>query len=455
MSHHIILIHGYSDKGTSFKRWKNLLEKRGFDTDHIHVLSYESLTNEITVKDIAEGFERALRSRPTIDENDTFDAIVHSTGMLVIRAWLVNFTSRRSRLKRLVGLAPATFGSPLAHKGRGFLGSIFKGRRELGADFLEAGDKVLENLELGSRFTWDLAHEDLIGPSSFYGRDNSTPYVFVFCGTSAYGGLRQALNKPGTDGTVRLAGCALNTRKINIDLTRPEDPTLHNKVADAKLAPWSNINIPLYPVPSLNHGTILTEPSDELADQVAAALRVNTFKDFDNWTQKAQQTFPLPDPSNTAPHHQQFVFRAIDERGDPIRDYNVQLLAPDNDGNLIEIPGFEDDVHPYENDPSLRCFHVNITALRGRNLDGLHLEITAHTGSRLVGYIGYLPSGDAVASQPHRRSPSLQTIRVNISGLKNQNSFSLFHPFTTTLVELRLNREPLPHDKANNVCRFI
>lgn len=455
MAHHIILIHGYSDRGASFNPWKTALAGKEFSASNIHLISYESLTNEITVKDIAEGFERALRNNPAIAEADTFDAIVHSTGMLVVRAWLANFTSRRSRLKRLIGLAPASFGSPLAHKGRGFLGSIFKGRRELGADFLEAGDQVLDNLELASRFTWDLAHEDLIGRRSFYGKDATTPYVFVFCGTAAYGGLRRAINKPGTDGTVRLAGCALNTRKIHIDLTRPEDPGPSEAPVDASLAPWSNINIPLYPVPGLNHGTILTAPSPQLVDQVARALRVESFEDFEAWTREAQSLFPLPAPSHDLPHFQQFVFRAIDERGDPIEDYNVQLLAPAQDGRLEDIPGFAEDVHAYKGDPSLRCFHVNLTALQDLNPDRLFLEITADTGSRLVGYMGYLPSGEVASNVQPRRSAALQTIQVNISKLIRQARFRLFHPFTTTLVELRLNREPLPHDKANHVCRFL
>ncbi len=94
-----------------------------------------------------------------------------------------------------------------------------EGRKEFGADFLEAGDLVLDGLELGSRFTWDLAHQDMVGDNDFYGRGASTPYVFVFCGTSKYEGIRSVVNQDGTDGTVRLAGCPLNSRKITIDLT--------------------------------------------------------------------------------------------------------------------------------------------------------------------------------------------------------------------------------------------
>jgi len=32
---------------------------------------------------------------------------------------------------------------------------------------------------------------------------------------------------------------------------------------------------------------------------------------------------------------------------------------------------------------------------------------------------------------------------------------SLFHPFTTTLIEIVLNREPLPLDKVSRILTFL
>jgi triacylglycerol esterase/lipase EstA (alpha/beta hydrolase family) len=176
----LVLIDGYSDKGESFRSWRDALIRRGYAVENIlqpiSICSYQSLTNELTVKDVAEGFDRALRTVAHLDADQEFDAIVHSTGMLVIRSWLTTYPRRRSRLKRLIGLAPATFGSPLAHKGRSFLGSIFKGNKDMGPDFLESGDLVLNALELGSRFTWELTHHDLLGKKPFFGKDAGTPY---------------------------------------------------------------------------------------------------------------------------------------------------------------------------------------------------------------------------------------------------------------------------------------
>src|SRR5256885_9746267 len=112
----VVLIHGYSDEGKSFAPWKAFLESKDYTTQEISVANYESLTNEVTIKDVAEGFDRALRTQAHLSAEQPFSAIVHSTGMLVIRSWLTTYESRRGRLKHLVALAPATFGSPLAHK---------------------------------------------------------------------------------------------------------------------------------------------------------------------------------------------------------------------------------------------------------------------------------------------------------------------------------------------------
>ncbi len=436
----LVLIHGYSDEGRSFQGWKDKLVKRGYPADRIHICSYVSLANEVSIKDLAEGLNRALLGHPELEGDQEFDAIVHSTGMLVIRAWLVKYAAAVSRLKHLVAIAPATFGSPLAHKGRSWLGAIFKGNKQPGPDFMEAGDRVLDGLELGSRFTWDLAHEDLLGNEPFYGPTRRTPWVFVFCGNKSYGGLRGLLNEPGTDGTVRWAGCALNSRKILLDLTREQ--------SDARrvtIAPWVNLDIPLVFAEGLNHGTIISDPSDELVDSVHAALQVNSLETFKAWQARAA----IEDAKARADldTYQQFVVRAVDERGDPIDDYNLKLVVK---GANRESPlyAFAADVHAYSTDPSLRCFHVNLTKLKPTELlsgrKELHARIMASAGSGLVGYQGYAEQQSVLGS-----------FELNISRLMGDVKVTFFYPFTTTLVEIRINREPLPLTGTNKVLWFL
>lgn len=442
--HPIVLIHGYSDSAKAFDKWKALLEARGHDVTAIHACNYRSLTNEVTIRDIAEGFDRALRTRAGLDSDEPFDAIVHSTGMLVIRAWLTAYAGRRQRLRHLIGLAPATFGSPLAHKGRSWIGALFKGSRHLGPDFLEAGDRILDGLELGSRFTWDLAHADMLGDEVFYGPTRRTPYVFVFCGTGSYPGLRKIAQEDATDGAVRWSGCALNARKIILDLT--QDPARPGSDKRIRIAPWKNVDAPLVPVANRNHSTILRDPGEDLAAMVDDALRVNSAADYSAWYADALGK------SATIDEWQQFVVRAIDERGDPINDYNVQLFTRTARGRESEVTPFDMKVHTYRSDPSLRCFHVNLTKIGLGRLENLWIRVMATSGSQLIGYQGY---GSGASDGPEDPSDEGNwDAELDISSLIDDRGVQFFYPFTTTLVELVLNREPLPFTGTNSVCWF-
>jgi pimeloyl-ACP methyl ester carboxylesterase len=421
----IVLIHGYSASGQSFKVWEQRLEARGYDVSTIHICSYVTLTNEVTIKDIAEGFDRALSIEGGLDPDQEFDAIVHSTGMLVIRAWLTTYSKkRRNRLKHLIGLAPATFGSPLAHKGRSWLGAMFKGNKEFGPDFLEAGDLVLDGLELGSKFTWDLAHKDLLSSETFYGPKSDTPYVFTFCGTNPYSGLARFVSDPGTDGTVRWAGCALNTRKISLDLTQQQDQRINfDGLHNEGIAPTVFVK-------DLNHNTIMSNPSKELVDAVCEALQFSAEQNVNNWYKKTSEKLTSKDINPW----QQFIVRAVDERDDPIPDYYIQVFTQGNK-NFQAIENFGVNVHTYSRDKSLRCFYVNLKGiLNPQNLQqtilpNLEMRVIASSGSQLIDYLGIQNSGDWDA-------------QMDISYLLRESKIKLFWPFTTTLIELRLNREP-------------
>lgn len=444
----LVLIHGYSDGAAAFGSWRSLLEGRGYDVTAVHACNYRSLTNEVTIRDIAEGFDRALRMQAGLDNDEPFDAIVHSTGMLVIRAWLSAYAGRRERLKHLIGLAPATFGSPLAHKGRSWLGAMFMGNRQLGPDFLEAGDKVLDGLELASRFTWDLAHQDMLGEDTFYGPTKRTPYVFIFCGDSPYSGVKKLASEPATDGTVRWAGCALNTRKIVLDLTQDaERPGSEKRVS---VAPWKNADAPLIPIHGKNHATIMSDPGADLADMVEAALAVNSAAGYSAWYENAGKRTAAT--MTGLDKWQQFVVRAIDERGDAVTDYNVQLFTRTARGKAAEVRPFDMDVHTYRADPSLRCFHVNLGMIGLNRLENLWVRVIASSGSQLVGYQGY---GSAWASEePHPANEIKWDAELDISSLVDDKGVKFFYPFTTTLVEIQLNREPLPFKGRNKVCWF-
>lgn len=462
----VVLVHGYSDRGASFVPWAKELAKRGFSTELIEVVTYKSLTNEVTIKDLAEGFDRALRNRGITEE---FDAIVHSTGMLVVRAWLTSNRretspqgrTRMQRLRHLIGFAPATWGSPLAHRGRGLLGSIFKGNKsvdpENAPDFLESGDLILDGLELASRFTWDLAHADLFGEQVFYGQNNDTPYPFIFCGNEAYGGIRKFINEPGTDGTVRFAGVSLDSVKFSVDLTVAEDDPRRIKPARP-----NSVDAPVIFTKG-NHATILKDFDGELPELVVEALKVDRVEAFEAWKQRAEKYGAKHVPKKE--NFQHFVIRLTDERGDPIDDFNVQLLEVRNgDAELLE---FDLEPHPYGRDKSLRSFHVDLAKLKG--IKGqVWMRITVSSGTILVAYHGVSNHGfPPIPDPPRQKGESEEEYQLRLDARPTQihldlsrylgetADVKLFWPFTTTLVEIKIDREPLPFGPAlARLCRW-
>jgi hypothetical protein len=455
----VVFVHGYSDKGASWAAWREILRRRlGINDADMRTCTYVSLNNEVTIKDLAEAFDRALATQGGLDADAPFDALVHSTGMLVVRSWLAADPLRGKRLKRLIAFAPATFGSPLAKKGRSWLGSVFKGNKHLGPDFLDAGDRILDDLELASAFSWRLADEDALADPARYDAGPDTPYVFVFCGTGTYSGLRKLVDKPGTDGTVRRAGCGLNVRAIELDMTEKgmvarrvaadaagaADPRPHRVVADK----WLNVSIPVHLVDDptspdgLNHATILSNPPAELQDLVIAAFEMtaadrDTDAGYRGWLEKADaegrfKKFPE--------EYQQFIIHAVDERGDPITDYNLQLFRAD--GVEAQVTQFDAEVDVYSSDASYRCFHVDVAGLvpqQGRPTPGLIIRIIASSGTPYVGYIGH---GYEEQTEPGSWDASLHFDGAAL------DQISFFRPYTTTLIRLYLERQVLPPDRT-------
>lgn len=443
----LVLVHGYSDSHAGFRRWADLLSAGERPVSPIHIGRYVSLSNEVTLKDVAEGFDRALRLEADLGPDDEFDALVHSTGMLVVRSWLNSYSegeARRSRLKHLVALAPATNGSPLAHKGRSWLGSVFKGSKQPGPDFMEAGDEILYGLELASGFTWDLAHDDLLGADARFRPGPETPYVFTFCGSRPYALLKRlAVRNPGSDGAVRFAGCALNSRKVGIDLRVAPGSSEEPSIA---VTDWNNQHHPLILVRGKNHGTIMGSPPAELVGWVRRALDVETEEEFREWNAGAVEW--SAETRAATPRWQQFVIRVVDERGDPVPDWNARLFVGKDGRNLRE---FALDVHTYGRDTSLRCFHVNLDRLGYQRLSSLVLRLIATAGSRLVAYHG--AGSDRITPDGTALDPAGKwDAAIDLSAYLGRDAgFRLFYPFTTTFIEICLNREPMPLVGKNEV----
>jgi len=447
----VVLLHGYSSSAESLGRWREILLEHGYDATEVHLGGYLSLSNEITIKDLAEAFDRALRVQPGLQEGEDFDAIVHSTGGLVIREWLTTYATRRDRVKRIVGLAPAMFGSPLAHKGRSWLGAVFKGEKQPGPDFAEAGTQILAGLEMGSSYTWRLAHRDLLTEQPAYGEGADTPYPFIFIGVDDYGGLRGLLTNPaGSDGTVRWAAAGLNVRKLVIDLRQERGI---DKTASVHVAPWSKVNVPLVFVDGCNHATILGDPPRELVEMTMAALSVEDNDAYTAWAQRYAGPEQRERVVGNKHAWQQFVMHAVDERGDPVPDYYIDLGTAD-DGEFVPLEHFSLDVHPFTDDPSYRCFHVDLGDLRPEERRTLQMRLIAQSGTELVAYYGH-DSETFTAAGDQEAEPGKWDAKIDLTRWLHDEQVKFFYPFTTTLVEIRLNREPMPPVGANKLLKFV
>jgi hypothetical protein len=452
--------------------------------------NYVTLNNEVTIKDLGEAFDRALRltewSSGSKDDSWTFDAVVHSTGMLVLRQWLVSDPfdrddprSRIRRLKHLVGLAPATFGSPQGKQGRSWLGALVKGNKNLGPDFLNAGDQVLDGLELASRYTWELSHKDMLCDKPLYDKGSTTPYVAIFIGNIGYTGLASVANSPGTDGTVRWAGCALNSRKISIDFRR--EPKLQGPDGNPtrySISPWESgrLGSPVIAVEGQNHGTIVTEPDPQVSDLMQQFFSVTDETSYLTWEQSAQafgadalskMNAASAIDGSTGAGWQQIVLHLVDDHGDGVPDYNLQFYLGndlsdsdelDASGQLkaLAVPLIAD---TYSGDSSYRCFYVRLSeemlslGMPGSPHSKMWLELIASSGSSLIEYEAYTGDPD----DPHRLTidhDGGSPVKLDLTQLATGTD-KLLYPYTTTLLEIFVEREPLPLRQVSQLFQFL
>ena len=119
-------------------------------------------------------------------------------------------------------------------------------------------------------------------------------------------------------------------------------------------------------------------------------------------------------------------------------------------------------MHAYGRDPSYRCFHVELSKFKSNSANkpvNLWLQIIATSGSPYVTYQGILDSANGSVVQQF--DDGVMFTFLDISQLWNGvmvdgEQTSLFYPYTTTLIDLRLHRETLPLDLGleNTVYRF-
>ncbi|HNX33657.1 MAG TPA: alpha/beta hydrolase [Kiritimatiellia bacterium] len=378
MSTKTVIVHGWSDTSESFHSIKEYLVGFGSLVDEIYFADYQSLEDSVTFNDIVDGFNDQMIKRSLIAANgetsDELNLIVHSTGGLVVRHWISHFYRNKvgtCPVKRIIMLAPANFGSTLAHRGRSFFGRIGKGQKDL-KHFGEVGTNLLLGLELGSPYLWWLAEQDLLSETHFYGR--SRIQVTILVGADGYDGLLSLISKDGTDGVVVIPGTSLDVRKYILDFCPL--PGYHEAYSQLKVfTSDSSLDVAFGILPGLNHSTIVNHPDYKLGNKghpyhsvlnsISRALTTKTEAAFVEWVAYLRDKTEEVYANNLHQRYQQFVFRALDDFNKPIMDYYITfgIVAGERKGATYKETIFDEsdltDVEHELSDKWEKCFTDN------------------------------------------------------------------------------------------------
>ena len=347
-------------------------------------------------------------------------------------------------------LAPANFGSPLAHKGRSFNGRFFKGfvRRQAGQDAFETGAQILKGLELASPYTWNLAEHDRFGDGGrMYQPGNVLCTVLV--GNAGYSGIRSMVNEDGSDGTVRTSTANMNCARITAEF--PADPGIDGH--DVEYAYERSSGMTAFGVMDgynhsgvkLTHRTSIaqlnrTKRDSALFDRILAALSV-TDDAFPEWCQELSTNNEellsrASGGRNPAKHgFQNTVVHVVDQFGVGVDDYLLEFYEKDDERDAIaeEIhSSVIRKVHRYCDDTSYRSVYIDCTRL-----------------AKTIDKVGECLSVSLTASpQLGERSPvGFRTLEFDEIGgirVRHEDIDRLFSPHRTVLVTLKLMRQHVP-----------
>jgi pimeloyl-ACP methyl ester carboxylesterase len=401
-----VIIHGWSDHAHSFVPLQQAVSQRlGVPVTTISLAEWLSLDDLVTYDDLVTRMDAVWTAYGLPRTAGAVDVITHSTGALLIRDWTVRFFGAgQSPVKHLVMLAPANFGSPLAHKGTSFIGRVVKGWNA--PKMLEVGAMLLKGLELASAYTWNLATEDLFVADPYFGAGRILATVLV--GNAGYTGIAAAANEPGSDGTVRVSTANLNATRIAIDLTDPIAPKLDGPHSTNGLAGFRILD-------GLNHSTICDPTRPGVLDAVIAALQIDD-AGFNAYCANLEDTVTQVMAAREAQSdryywgYQNTVFLVKDQFGAHVQDYFLEFYGPAADtfwedlfhGKIMQ------DVHAYSNDSGFRSVLIDTKRLTDALAAGagsgtpLQFSLTASPdiASNEVGYATFTDADISALSIP-------------------------------------------------------
>lgn len=450
MANALLIIHGYSDGAGSFHALKNyFIKRKHYKRENVFLLDYASMDDDASFLDFADKLNQEYEDKIS-HRFKRIDVAVHSTGSLIVRAWLAlraKRTEKRGKkffcpVDRLLMFAPANFGSDLAKLGQSFLGKVnstFFNRASKKKELLESGKVVLQGLEPASPFQWELSNIDLVEKSYLGGSGGNVCYPFVFAAGEFYGGLQSRIvknrKKPGTDGTVRICGTSLNARKCRVNFCEESVEPRWVKQNRAK-------DIPFCVFDGFNHGTIAKSTrkfdGDARPEQlIDVALKVKNAAQYREAVKEFERVNKLNYQKMDEEYdkkYQQFFFKVGDDVGLPVKDYYVDFYVvgadeKEIDEELTEVfdEHFESQFHTHSADASCRVMMVRCDSLQ---------EFSRVMVSRKRKLVFDVTGSPPIRGISYKKGHCI----VWDAGKKQPNRQSFICPNTTTMVEVVLNR---------------
>ena len=312
---------------------------------HVWLGRYVSFHDEVRMGDLVIAFQRALTDAlaPQGGPLPEFACVTHSTGGPVVREWLDHYYGAAklalAPLRHLVMLAPANHGSALA-----VLGKERVGRMKAWFNGIEPGAQILQWLSLGSAGQWRLAERwlDYDGPAAGF-------YPFVLTGqtidSKLYDFLNSYLVEMGSDGVVRVSTANVNCAMLTLTET---DTVVSNSNFTPKQAnllspdggPRRPRAVGLGVVAQASHSgktigimgsvTVANAQTKPVVAQILACLQVDSAAAYDQRCQELAQLTTANQQKDDHSRDHRFsnvVFAVEDDRGAPVNDFDLYLLA--------------------------------------------------------------------------------------------------------------------------------
>ena len=483
----VVLIHGYSAESpsadpTSIANIYGTLPQRlrgSYDVIEVDLSRYVSLNDSVSVADIARGLNRALlEQHPGLLESG-FHVVIHSTGALVIRKWIADFSPKPSPVRNLVYLAGANLGSGWATIGQGQIARWGRFVFERGA---QRGVKFLQSLEFGSSSTIDLHLSFMRQDSRMAEAYKVQEYIIV--GTQADPSwfefpIRYA-HEDGSDGVVRVSASNLNFNYLEIGPKK-----------DAAVLPWPAIQTAVqaaaakadfpeyYEVKSTSYagknrllvpcgipyrcahsgdtmgvisGTVPQEQIERMLklaletpertltawQRAVAAYDRETAQTFDNARrmQKPGLSNFLSDPRNQYDPHSQVIIRLRDQDGLPIPIGNSDIFFVSNqqEKGTTPIQSLMQDTSVSGVSPNVILFYLRVKKFQRKEQDWV---------DQLANVYDFALEITAIEPAAPSQNPLVSYLPLRIALNRRQMS-NLIQPHRTTIIDVTLLRLPSP-----------